>query len=54
MSKQAKLNTIRIIGGQFRGRRIPVPEAAGLRPTIDRVRETLFVLLRLTCWRQKT
>ncbi|MEK7191023.1 MAG: 16S rRNA (guanine(966)-N(2))-methyltransferase RsmD [Pseudomonadota bacterium] len=33
---------LRIIGGQWRGRRLPVPEAPGLRPTPDRVRETLF------------
>lgn len=42
MSTRAKLNTIRIIGGQWRGRRLRVPDAEGLRPTIDRVRETLF------------
>ena len=42
MSKRAKLNTIRIIGGQWRGRRLDVPDEVGLRPTIDRVRETLF------------
>ncbi|HDP90396.1 MAG TPA: 16S rRNA (guanine(966)-N(2))-methyltransferase RsmD [Thioalkalivibrio sp.] len=33
---------MRIIGGQWRGRRLPVPHAPGLRPTPDRVRETLF------------
>jgi len=33
---------IRIIGGDFRGRRIVVPDRPGLRPTPDRVRETLF------------
>ncbi|HDX8823314.1 16S rRNA (guanine(966)-N(2))-methyltransferase [Klebsiella michiganensis] len=33
---------IRIIGGQWRGRKLPVPESQGLRPTTDRVRETLF------------
>ncbi|HEY5790391.1 MAG TPA: 16S rRNA (guanine(966)-N(2))-methyltransferase RsmD [Gammaproteobacteria bacterium] len=33
---------VRIIGGHWRGRRIPVPDRAGLRPTPDRVRETLF------------
>jgi 16S rRNA (guanine966-N2)-methyltransferase len=33
---------IRIIGGEFRGRRIVVPDRADLRPTPDRVRETLF------------
>lgn len=33
---------LRIIGGAHRGRIVPVPDAAGLRPTGDRVRETLF------------
>lgn len=33
---------IRIIGGQWRGRKLVVPELPGLRPTGDRVRETLF------------
>ena len=27
---------IRIIGGQWRGRKLPVPESPGLRPTTDR------------------
>lgn len=35
-------NTLRIIGGRWRSRRIRFPEVAGLRPTADRVRETLF------------
>jgi 16S rRNA (guanine966-N2)-methyltransferase len=33
---------IRIIAGRWRGRRLPVVDADGLRPTGDRVRETLF------------
>ncbi len=33
---------MRIIGGEWRGRRIRFPSAAELRPTPDRVRETLF------------
>jgi 16S rRNA (guanine966-N2)-methyltransferase len=33
---------VRIIGGRLRGRRIDVTDAPGLRPTPDRVRETLF------------
>ena len=33
---------VRIIGGRLRGRRINVADAPGLRPTPDRVRETLF------------
>ena len=33
---------VRIIGGQWRRRRLPVATQPGLRPTPDRVRETLF------------
>jgi 16S rRNA (guanine966-N2)-methyltransferase len=33
---------IRVIGGSLRGSRLDVPERPGLRPTPDRVRETLF------------
>ncbi|KAB8165637.1 16S rRNA (guanine(966)-N(2))-methyltransferase RsmD, partial [Lysobacter maris] len=31
-----------LIGGRWRGTRLEVPAVAGLRPTSDRVRETLF------------
>ena len=34
--------TIRIIGGQYRGKKLCFPATEGLRPTPDRVRETLF------------
>jgi 16S rRNA (guanine966-N2)-methyltransferase len=37
-----KTGQIRIIGGQFRGRKLPVLNAQGLRPTTDRNKETLF------------
>lgn len=33
---------LRIIGGKHRGRKLPIIEADGLRPTGDRIRETLF------------
>ena len=33
---------VRIIGGQWRRTRLPVADRPGLRPTPDRVRETLF------------
>lgn len=33
---------LRIIGGQLRGRKLSVADVPGLRPTTDRVRETLF------------
>jgi 16S rRNA (guanine966-N2)-methyltransferase len=41
-TRTAKAGKIRIIGGEYRGRRIAVPERRDLRPTPDRVRETLF------------
>ena len=33
---------VRIIAGRWRGRRLPVADVPGLRPTPDRTRETLF------------
>lgn len=33
---------MRIIGGRWRGTKLPVADIAGLRPSSDRVRETLF------------
>lgn len=42
-SQQSKnKGVIRIIAGQWRGRKLPVVHVEGLRPTPDRVRETLF------------
>jgi len=38
----ARRNAVRIIGGGWRGRRVHFPDSPGLRPTPDRVRETLF------------
>jgi 16S rRNA (guanine966-N2)-methyltransferase len=35
-------NSVRIIAGVWRGRRVNFPDMPGLRPTPDRVRETLF------------
>ena len=35
-------NSVRIIAGDWRGRRLRFPAAPGLRPTSDRRRETLF------------
>ena len=37
-----QLSFLRIIGGKWRGRKIAFTEVEGLRPTSDRVRETLF------------
>jgi len=38
----ARSNSVRIIGGEWRRRLIRFPSAADLRPTPDRMRETLF------------
>ena len=40
-------HTIRIIAGTHRSRRLPVLDFEGLRPTGDRVRETLFNWLQM-------
>lgn len=39
----------RIISGIWRGRRLPVVEVEGLRPTPDRIRETVFNWLAADC-----
>lgn len=41
-NKNATKGNIRIIAGQHRGRKLPVLMADGLRPTTDRVKETVF------------
>jgi 16S rRNA (guanine966-N2)-methyltransferase len=41
-SKSSYPRKLRIIGGRWRGRLLDVTESEGLRPTPDRVRETLF------------
>jgi len=41
-SASGSRNSVRIIGGGWRGRRVSFPDIPGLRPTPDRVRETLF------------
>ena len=41
-SKPQLRNQVRIIGGQYRRRLLAFPDAPGLRPTPDRVRETVF------------
>lgn len=40
--------SLRIIGGQWRSRKLDFEGAAGLRPTSDRIRETLFNWLNPT------
>jgi 16S rRNA (guanine966-N2)-methyltransferase len=39
---RTRANTVRIVGGLWRSRLLEFPDVAGLRPTPDRVRETLF------------
>jgi 16S rRNA (guanine966-N2)-methyltransferase len=39
---------VRIIAGKWRGRRLKVPDIEGLRPTPDRVKETVFNWLTTT------
>lgn len=40
--EQSPPGQVRIISGVWRGQHLPVPDAPGLRPTPDRVRETVF------------
>ncbi|MBB1408486.1 MULTISPECIES: 16S rRNA (guanine(966)-N(2))-methyltransferase RsmD [unclassified Pseudoalteromonas] len=42
VSNKASDGVIRIISGQFRGRKLPVKDVQGLRPTTDRIKETVF------------
>jgi len=42
MSRAGARNRVRIVGGQWRSRVLHFPDVEGLRPTPDRVRETLF------------
>ncbi len=39
---QKSKGEVRIITGQWRGRKLPVLNSQGLRPTTDRIKETLF------------
>ena len=41
-SKNSGSGRIRIIAGDWRGRKLPVADLPGLRPTSDRIRETVF------------
>ena len=42
LTKKSSSGSIRIISGLWRGRKLPVYEAEGLRPTTDRIKETVF------------
>jgi len=41
-NKKTSMGSIRIIAGKYRGRKLPVLMSEGLRPTTDRVKETVF------------
>lgn len=41
-NNEKSISHIRIIAGKHRGRKLPVLNAEGLRPTTDRVKETVF------------
>jgi 16S rRNA (guanine(966)-N(2))-methyltransferase RsmD len=45
-ARRAPQGSVRIIAGDWRGRRVPIVAGADVRPTPDRVRETLFNWLR--------
>lgn len=49
MKGSALKNQVRIIGGQWKRRMLSFPDSEGLRPTPDRVRETLFNWLGQDC-----
>ncbi len=49
----SSVGKLRIIGGEFRRRQLPVLNSPGLRPTPDRVRETLFNWLGQSLYAQR-
>jgi 16S rRNA (guanine966-N2)-methyltransferase len=48
-SRAAPRQGLRIVAGDLKGRRLASPTWAGLRPTSDRLRETLFNIVGRTC-----
>jgi len=48
VKKPKPVGQVRIIGGRWRGSKLPVLESVGLRPTGDRVRETVFNWLQMS------
>ena len=44
--QKGRPSQVRIIGGKWRGRKLPFTPITGLRPTLGRTRETLFNWLR--------
>ncbi|HEY9240020.1 MAG TPA: RsmD family RNA methyltransferase, partial [Burkholderiaceae bacterium] len=53
MTAAPRRHEVRLIGGQWKRSKLPVADSPGLRPTPDRVRETLFNWLGadLSGWR---
>jgi 16S rRNA (guanine966-N2)-methyltransferase len=47
VKNKRKSNQLRIIGGEWRGRKLDFPDVPNLRPTGDRIRETLFNWLQM-------
>jgi 16S rRNA (guanine966-N2)-methyltransferase len=47
VAENSRRGQCRIIGGKWRGRKIRFSDAQGLRPTTDRIRETLFNWLQI-------
>ncbi len=47
-SSSQQSNSVRIIAGEYRSRKLEFPSLEGLRPTTDRIRETLFNWLQDT------
>src|SRR5947208_11256588 len=43
--EKKKMRNMRVIAGTFKGRRLKAPSWEGLRPTSDKLRETLFNIL---------
>src|SRR5512141_2127870 len=46
-SDPGQRNQVRIIGGEWRGRKLHFPQSPGIRPTPDRVRVTVFNWLQM-------
>ena len=43
---------MRVVGGRLRGRNLAAPSSEAIRPTADRLRESLFNILMHANWRQ--
>jgi 16S rRNA (guanine966-N2)-methyltransferase len=45
---------MRIVAGEFRGRKIAVPDTKETRPTMDKTRQAVFNILRSAAWAMKS